>query len=149
MIANSWPIYYLQHFSLILIKIIPCLNQGWQSHRRGSSIFVTTIKLRCDVILHLTCRCNFCCNYLNFFDAIFCVGICDYLCDLRLFRFFEQFWTFVFYKSSRQCKNWIGLSHFLVKLSFYAPSCSAGSTLTPNTFFGKIYQRFRELCSSF
>ena len=32
---------------------------------------------------------------------------------------------------------------FLGEVEFLAPSCSAGSTLTPNTHvFGKIYRRF-------
>ena len=38
---------------------------------------------------------------------------------------------------------------FFGKIEFVAPSRSAGSALTPNTPFGKIYRRFHELCSSF
>ena len=38
---------------------------------------------------------------------------------------------------------------FFGEIEFLAPSCSAGSALTPNTPFGKIYRRFRELCFSF
>ena len=38
---------------------------------------------------------------------------------------------------------------FFNAIEFLAPSYFAGSALTPNTPFGKIYRRFRELCSSF
>ena len=85
MTAKTISFHVLLHIGSTHIK------QGWQSHRRASAIFVTTVKLRCDVILHSNCGCDFCCDYLNCFDAIFCVGICDYLCDFGLFRFFEQF----------------------------------------------------------
>ena len=38
---------------------------------------------------------------------------------------------------------------FFGEIEFLAPSCSAGSVLTRDTFFGEVYRRFRELCSSF
>ena len=38
---------------------------------------------------------------------------------------------------------------FFGEIEFLAPSCSAGSALTPDTFFGEVYQRFHKLCSSF
>ena len=38
---------------------------------------------------------------------------------------------------------------FFGEIEFLAPSCSAGSALMPDTFFGDIYRRFSELCSSF
>ena len=101
----------------------------------------------CDVILHLNCGCDFCCDYLNFCDTIFCVGICDYLCDFRLFRFFEQFFNShmlqIVTLEQKLRKSFFG------EIEFLTPSRSAGSALTPNTLFKEIYQRFRKLCSSF
>ena len=47
----------------------------------------------CDVILHLYCGCDFCCDYLNIFDAIFVLAfaiiyaIFDYFDFSRNFEF--------------------------------------------------------------
>ena len=100
-----------------------------------------------DVILHLTCGCDFCCDYLNFFDAIFCVGICDLFVRFSIISIFRAILNSrilqIVTLEQKLRKSFFG------EIEFLAPSCSAGSALTPDTFFGEIYQRFRELCSSF
>ena len=78
-----------------VLSLIPLLLQARDGNRIEEvvAIFVMVVKLRwnvrCDTSLKL--RVRFCSDYLNFFDAIFCVGVFDYLCDFRLFRFFVQF----------------------------------------------------------
>ena len=55
----------------------PCAFASWNK----------LIDAMCDVILHLNCGCDFCCDYLNFFDAIFCVGIFDFSSNLEFSYF--------------------------------------------------------------
>ena len=38
---------------------------------------------------------------------------------------------------------------FFGEIEFFAPSCSSGSALMPDTLFEKIYRRVCELCPNF
>ena len=59
MIVESCSFTLLLILSIATFTLFDCftiVNQGWQSHRRGSAIFVMTTKLRCDVILYSSGR---------------------------------------------------------------------------------------------
>ena len=111
-------------------------------------MFVTTVKLRCDVRCDtsLKLRMRFLLRLSKFFR-------CNFLCwHLRIFVRFSIFRailnSYILQIVTLEQKLRTGRS-FFGEIEFLAPSCSAGSALTPNTLFGKIYRRFRELCSSF
>ena len=119
------------------------------SHRRASATFVTTVKLRCDVRCDtsLKLRMRVLLRLSKFFR-------CDFLCwHLRLFVRFSIISIFRAILNSHILQI-VTLEQKLRESSvgeieFLAPSCFAGSALTPDTFFGEIYRRFRELCSRF
>ena len=98
--------------------------------------------MRCDTSLELPMRFLLRLSRLHFFDAIFCVGICN----CAIFDHFDFSSNFELYvtlvQKLRRPKSFFG------EIEFLAPSF-AGSTLTPNTLLGKIYRRFRELCVFF
>ena len=110
--------------------------------------FVTTVKLRCDVRCDtsLKLRMRFLLRLSKFFRG-------DFLCrHLRLFVRFSIISIFRAILNSHILRI-VTLEQklrksFFDEIEFLAPSCSAGSALTPDTFFGEIYRRFRELCSS-
>ena len=110
--------------------------------------FVTTVKLRCDVRCDtsLKLRMRFLLRLSKFFRG-------DFLCrHLRLFVRFSIISIFRAILNSHILRI-VTLEQklrksFFDEIEFLAPSCSAGSALTPDTFFGEIYRRFRELCAS-
>ena len=104
------------------------------SQRKGSAIFVITVKLRCDV----RCECDtslklqmrFLLQLSKFFQ-------CDFLCwHLQLFVRFSIISIFQAILNSHilqiltlEQKLW---KSFFGEIEFVAPSCSAGSALTPD-----------------
>ena len=78
---------------------------------------------------------------------------CDFLCKhLRLFVRFSIFRAILnshILQIVTLVQKLRGFKLFFGEIEFLAPGCSVESTLTPNTPFGKICRRFRELCSSF
>ena len=110
------------------------INQGWQSHRRASAIFVTTVKLRCDTSLKLRMRfllrlskffrCDFLCRHLRLFVRFLIISIFRAILDSHILQIVTL--------EQKLRKSFFG------EIEFLAPSCSAGSALTPDTFFGEI-----------